>query len=195
MKSTQIYTDGSCPTNPGKGGWAAIVVEDGEEVRALGGNAREATNNSMELTAVLEAIRYVNEDTPTVSIYSDSQYVVKAVNEGWLKNWLRKDPTLSKRANGELFFQLQHELNMKPNVKLVWVRGHNGNKWNERADEVAGLYAETPLTHPKVQPIIPVVKESKRSLSIELELLLAKHKEEIVSLINKYQGEKGSEKY
>lgn len=140
----KVYTDGACEPNPGPGGWAFVVYRDGVEEQHFVGGDPTATNNTMEMTAVLEALRWlhVNEDA---EICSDSQYVVKGCNE-WRHNWKRNGWRRKPRrgsvgsgelANLELWKALDAALNSKPRVKIVWCRGHVGEIGNERADELA----------------------------------------------------------
>ena len=130
-----IYTDGACDPNPGRGGWGAIIVQDGRE-RILKGREAASTNNRMELTAALQALKAVPSGKP-VTLYTDSQYLKKGVEE-WLPNWIargwrRKGGAL---ANVELWQQLANEITNHP-ITWKWVRGHNGNIYNERVDRIA----------------------------------------------------------
>lgn len=118
-----IYTDGSCSGNPGPGGWAAIVVNDGRQVKLKGGVER-TTSNRMELTAAINGLAHVHENSD-VSIYSDSQYLVNTMTRNW-----------KRRANLDLWQRLD-ELIATRKVKWTWVRGHAGHPGNERANTLA----------------------------------------------------------
>ena len=131
----EIYTDGSCDPNPGPGGWAAIIM-DGKVKKILKGYSAESTNNRMELTAALEALKQVDVSKP-VRIYTDSQYLQKGVEE-WLsnwkaRNWKRKGGAL---ANIDLWKEISEEIAHR---KIVWrwIKGHAGNPYNEQADRIA----------------------------------------------------------
>lgn len=137
MKKIQIYTDGACSGNPGPGGWGAVLVYNGVE-KELSGSDKETTNNRMELTAVIEALKALKEPCE-VELTTDSKYVCDAINQGWVFNWQKsnwrkadKKPAL----NVDLWEQLL-KLIAKHKVEFVWVKGHNGHKYNERCDELA----------------------------------------------------------
>ena len=137
LKHVIIYTDGSCSGNPGPGGWAAML-RYGPHERILSGAAPETTNNRMELTAALEALRALKEPC-RVSLYTDSAYLVRAFNEGWLDNWQRKGwRTASKKSveNKDLWEGLLEQA-MKHKVAWIKVKGHADNPLNNRVDELA----------------------------------------------------------
>ncbi len=130
-----VYTDGSCDPNPGPGGWAAIILEDGHET-ILKGAERDSTNNRMELTAALEALKKIDALKP-VMVYTDSQYLKNGV-ESWLKdwqarNWKRKGGPL---MNVDLWKEMAVQIG-KRKITWKWIRGHVGNPYNERADRIA----------------------------------------------------------
>jgi ribonuclease HI len=131
-----IYTDGSCSGNPGPGGWAAIVM--GETTEQLTGNEPHTTNNRMELTAALEALRSL--DAPSrVELHTDSAYVSRAFNEGWIDNWQSNGwKTSSKKPveNQELWKALV-EQDERHDVSWIWVKGHADNELNNLADALA----------------------------------------------------------
>lgn len=134
-----IFTDGGARGNPGRGGWGFVHVQDDELKHEKWGGADHTTNNRMELTAIIEALKYIgNQD---ITIYSDSQLCVKTYNEwmqGWKnRGWKKKDGTI---ANLDLVQELDHLKSKCPLVRLVWVRGHNGEKWNEYVDELTQRY-------------------------------------------------------
>jgi len=134
-----IYTDGSCHPNPGPGGWAAIIL-DGDRHEVLKGGEPHSTNNRMELTAALEAIRHIPRSRPAV-IVTDSQYLKKGIEE-WMANWQargwkRKGGVL---ANIDLWQQLARALESR-DIRWRWVRGHRGDPHNEQADRLARAMA------------------------------------------------------
>lgn len=132
-KLVEVYTDGSCLGNPGVGGWACVMVYNGIE-KVYSGNDPYATNNKMELTAVIQALSHMIEPCNIV-ITTDSRYVTDAINRKWLMNWVR-NKTLNSRPNAELWKQLIRL--MEPHkIEFVWVKGHAGHRYNEICDRVA----------------------------------------------------------
>ncbi len=137
MKNVEIYTDGACSGNPGKGGWSAILVYKGKE-KELSGFEAQTTNNRMELTAVIEALKALKEPC-SFKLTTDSKYVCDAINQNWVysweaNNWRKADkkPALNVDLWEELLALLEeHE------VEFIWVKGHDGHKYNERCDELA----------------------------------------------------------
>ncbi len=137
MKNVEIYTDGACSGNPGKGGWAAVLVYKGTE-KEISGGEKETTNNRMELTAVIEALKCLKEPC-NVTLTTDSKYVCDAINKRWVFSWKKngwKKADKKPALNVDLWEQLLDILD-KHNVEFVWVKGHNGHKYNERCDELA----------------------------------------------------------
>ena len=136
MKTVVLYTDGACSGNPGPGGWAAIL-RYGESTKELSGGERETTNNRMELSAVLAGLRALKEPC-AVELYSDSQYVVHAITNGWLRDWKRRG---WKRRDGELknpeLWQELDALLSDHKVSAHWVKGHAENEYNNRCDALA----------------------------------------------------------
>ena len=137
MKSINIYTDGACSGNPGPGGWGAVLVYNGIE-KQLSGGEKNTTNNRMELTAVIEALKALKEPC-NVTLTTDSKYVCDAINKEWVFGWQRnnwrkadKKPAL----NVDLWEQLLELLKIH-NVEFGWVKGHNGHKYNEICDRLA----------------------------------------------------------
>ena len=136
-KKIEIYTDGACSGNPGPGGWGAVLRYKGIE-KELSGGERETTNNRMELTAVIEALRALKEPC-IITLYTDSKYVSDAFNQGWIYGWMKKD---WKKADGkpvmnqELWQQL-YSLWKQHEITLVWVKGHADNYYNNRCDALA----------------------------------------------------------
>ena len=137
----KAFTDGACSGNPGPGGWGAIILIPSQRKKYhISGYERETTNNRMELKAVIEAIRLAAEqNADSIHIFSDSAYVVNAVNQGWILRWEDNNwRTASGEAvkNKDLWVQLSFLL-YKQAVKFTKVKGHNGNKYNEEADRLA----------------------------------------------------------
>lgn len=136
MKKVCIYTDGACSGNPGPGGWAAILSCMGRE-KELSGGERETTNNRMELRAVIEALSALKEPCE-VELWTDSQYIARAINEGWLAGWKRRG---WRRKEGELknpeLWQRLDALLGEHMVTVNWLRGHDGQEQNERCDALA----------------------------------------------------------
>ncbi|MBK6616107.1 ribonuclease HI [Ottowia sp.] len=136
MSEVAIYTDGSCiPTNPGPGGWAAILVF-GEQTKELTGcTPGPTTNQRMELTAVIEALRALNRPC-RISVFTDSQYVQKGMTE-WLPGWKSQGRLKSGAlTNSDLWIQLD-ELATGHQAEWVWVKGHAGNAMNTKVDLLA----------------------------------------------------------
>jgi len=131
-----IYTDGACSGNPGKGGWGAVLIHEGNE-KYLSGYDKMTTNNKMELTATIESLKSIKTKSK-IELYTDSQYVKNGINS-WIINWRKNGwKTASKKpvANKELWIALD-ECAAKHKVIWFWVKGHAGNKYNEIADELA----------------------------------------------------------
>ncbi len=137
-----VHTDGACKGNPGPGGWGA-VLEYGGATKELFGGEPDTTNNRMELTAVIEALRALNRSC-RVRIVTDSQYVQKGV-ESWMADWKRRNWKTSAGkpvANRDLWEALDREL-VSHHVVWEWVRGHQGHPGNERADQLANRGVES----------------------------------------------------
>lgn len=137
MKEINIYTDGACSGNPGKGGWGAVLVYKGNEKEMSGGSA-DTTNNRMELTAVIEALKQLKE-VCNVTLTTDSKYVCDAVTKGWVYSWKKngwKKADKKPALNVDLWEELLPLLE-KHNVTFNWVKGHNGHPYNERCDRLA----------------------------------------------------------
>ncbi len=137
MKSVTIYTDGACSGNPGAGGYGTVLLY-GTARKELSEGYQKTTNNRMELLAVIKGLEALKEPCQ-VTLYSDSKYVVDAIEKGWVKKW---------QANGWKRNQKEMALNVdlwervlplleKHSVKLIWVKGHANNKENERCDFLA----------------------------------------------------------
>ena len=146
----RIYTDGAAKGNPGPAGWGAVfIVQDKnkEKIFEMGGRSDHATNNQMELTGPIEALKYIKSHklnaTEGVKIVSDSKYVILGITE-WIFNWQKnnwrnaaKKPVVNKEL-WEMLYELTQELN----PAWEYVKGHNGDKFNDRADEIATSFAD-----------------------------------------------------
>ena len=138
----EIFTDGACSGNPGIGGWGAILRYK-ETEKELSGGELETTNNRMELMAVIMALSALNKSC-NISLYTDSQYVMKGITE-WLANWKKNGWKTSNKKqavkNVDLWQQLD-ELVQKHEIRWIWVKGHNGHAENERCDALARTEVE-----------------------------------------------------
>ncbi len=137
MIKVTIYTDGACSGNPGPGGWGAVLMCNGN-IKEISGYNKNTTNNIMEITAVVEALKLLKYECE-VEIYSDSAYVVNAFNQKWIENWKKnnwKNSNKEEVKNKELWEELD-KLVSKHKVKFMKVKGHADNKWNNRCDELA----------------------------------------------------------
>lgn len=142
MKKVQLYTDGACRGNPGKGGWGAILVY-GVYEKELSGGERETTNNRMELTAAIKGLSALKEPCE-VTLYSDSKYIVDAYLNGWVDSWQAAGWRRGREVlkNLDLWEQLYALTNIHK-VSFVWVKGHNGHDYNERCDRLATAFADS----------------------------------------------------
>lgn len=137
-----IYTDGGCTGNPGPGGWGAVILADGEEIKLSGGD-RETTNNKMELTAVIEALKWTSRECPEIrnlSIYTDSQYVKNGITS-WIFNWERNGwKTAAKKPvkNRDLWIALK-TLADTYSLDWHWVKGHSGDVYNDMCDDLVAV--------------------------------------------------------
>ena len=136
MDKVTIYTDGACSGNPGPGGWAAILI-CGDHEKEISGGERATTNNRMELLGVISALELLKRPCE-VTIYTDSQYIERAVNEGWLRGWKARG---WKRKDGELknieLWQKLDGLLARHSTEFHWVKGHAENEYNNRCDRLA----------------------------------------------------------
>ena len=131
MKRIEIFTDGSSLGNPGPGGWCAVLRYKNHEKIIQGGD-KNTTNNKMELTAVLEALKILKEPCE-IDLYSDSTYVLKGINE-WLENWVKKD---FKNVKNKELWQKLYEVKKRHLIHIHWIKGHSGHKENEICDKIA----------------------------------------------------------
>lgn len=129
----QLYTDGSSRGNPGPGGYG-VVLKCGTHYKELSEGFEETTNNRMELLAVIVGLEAIKRENAEVIVYSDSTYVVKAINEGWVFGWEKKN--FDKKANPDLWIRFL-EIYRKHRVRFVWIKGHAGHPENERCDALA----------------------------------------------------------
>jgi ribonuclease HI len=136
----RIYTDGAAQGNPGRGGYG-VVLKYYDYVKELSQGFRLTTNNRMELMAVIVGLESIKKDGIPVSVYSDSEYVVNAIEKGWLWGWEKKN--FAKKANVDLW-QRYIPLHKKYKPKFNWVRGHAGHPENERCDWLAVQAANSP---------------------------------------------------
>ncbi|MDP9048969.1 MAG: ribonuclease HI [Bacteroidota bacterium] len=129
----EIFTDGASSGNPGPGGYGAIL-RSGNHYKELSEGFRKTTNNRMELLAVIKALEALKSPNQTVVIYSDSKYVIDAIDKRWVYGWLQKG--FKDKKNKDLWLRYL-DVAKKHNIKFIWVRGHAGHKENERCDELA----------------------------------------------------------
>ena len=133
-----LYTDGAAKGNPGPGGYGA-VLKFGKHRKELSEGFRLTTNNRMELLAVIKGLEAIKSNEHKISVYSDSKYVVDAINKGWLSSWVKKN--FKGKKNVDLWQRLLPLLK-KHQVSFIWVKGHAGNVENERCDVLAVEAAE-----------------------------------------------------
>ena len=137
MENVTIYTDGACSGNPGPGGWGAILMA-GKNKKEISGGKKDTTNNVMELTAVIEALKLLKRPCK-VELYSDSAYVVNAFLQNWISGWIKngwKNSNKEEVKNKELWQELIN-LTKVHNVTFHKVKGHSDNEYNNRCDELA----------------------------------------------------------
>lgn len=134
-----MYTDGASRGNPGRGGYGTILMS-GNHVKELSQGYRKTTNNRMELMAVIAGLEALKKKDLEITIYSDSQYIVKALNEGWLNKWMATNFSGGKK-NKDLWVRF-YNLYKQHKTKFIWVKGHAENKYNNRCDELATTAAD-----------------------------------------------------
>ena len=135
----KIYTDGACSGNPGKGGWAAIILDDKTIQFTISGSAENTTNNRMELTAPIMALKKIKKKSE-ITIYTDSQYVKNGITE-WIKKWKINNWRNSNKKpvkNKDLWIKLDNSC-QKHKINWKWVKAHAGNKFNDLVDKIAVL--------------------------------------------------------
>ena len=136
MNEVTIYTDGACSGNPGKGGWGAILI-NAKETKYMSGSKQLTTNNQMELTATIEALKAILKPS-NIALYTDSQYVKNGITS-WIFNWKKNGwKTANKKpvANKDLWIELEKYVDFH-SVSWFWVKGHSGDHYNEIADKLA----------------------------------------------------------
>lgn len=151
MKKVTIYTDGACSGNPGPGGWGAILLY-GERQKELSGGSPQTTNNIMELTGVIEALKALKEPCQ-IEIYSDSKYVIQGITE-WIHDWKTRgwrNAAKKPVKNKELWMQLE-DIISKHEITWHWVKGHADNPLNNRCDELAVEVTERFKNIPVTKP-------------------------------------------
>ena len=136
--SIYLYTDGAAKGNPGNGGYG-VVLQSGHHYKEMAGGFRLTTNNRMELLAVIIGLEEIKKEKAIIQVYSDSKYVVEAIEKGWLFNWVKKDFKDKKKKDLWLRFLKIYD---KHQVKFHWIKGHAGHPENERCDQLAVAAAE-----------------------------------------------------
>ena len=142
---TGVFTDGSARPNPGPGGWGAVHVVDGEIIHQVYGHEPDTTNNRMELTGLIPALKFLKPDSD-IQVFTDSDLCVKTITQwaqGWEKRgWKRKDGPIK---NLELVKELYYLSKERPKVRLTWIRAHDGSLWNEYADALSTAWLRKEL--------------------------------------------------
>ena len=137
MEEITIYTDGACSGNPGPGGWGAILMYKNNK-KEISGGKKDTTNNVMELTAVIEALKLVKFPCK-IKVYSDSAYVVNGFLQGWIYNWIKKNWRTADGSpvkNKELW-EILYNFTKTHEIEFIKVKGHSDNEFNNRCDELA----------------------------------------------------------
>ena len=144
IQEIDIYTDGSCLKNPGKGGWGIVIVKDNKIIAEYSKGYQNTTNSRMEMYAILMALKYASKNkAKIVNIKSDSNFIVQAINKNWLQNWVRKGWKKSGNepvANADIWkpiYKLYTELSGELEVNFIKVKAHSGVEFNEEVDELA----------------------------------------------------------
>ena len=138
----KIYTDGSCLNNPGSGGWAAIINNNGQILK-ISGSEKNTTNNKMELMAPIKALKKIDKNDK-IEIYTDSKYLKLGITE-WIHKWIKNKWQTSKKErvkNKDLWLEL-YELTNSVDIDWIWVKAHSGNPLNEEVDSMAKKAAES----------------------------------------------------
>lgn len=142
MKKVEIYSDGACSGNPGPGGYGAIL-KYGDTIKEISKGFPDTTNNRMELLGAIDALKLLKSPCE-VDLYSDSKYVVDAINKGWAANWREKDWMRTKKEKAKNIDLWEQMLSLTEihKINFIWVKGHSTNKFNNRCDELAVLARE-----------------------------------------------------
>lgn len=137
MKQVEIYTDGACSGNPGAGGWGAVLIY-GEHKIELSGFEKATTNNKMELTAALEALKKLKEPC-SVNLYSDSAYLINAFTQGWIEKWMKTGWKRNKNEEVKNIKLWKELVSLSDYHRITWikVKGHADNEMNNRCDKLA----------------------------------------------------------
>ena len=167
----KIHTDGSCLGNPGAGGWAAIIVDEKNQREEISGGEEHTTNNRMELTAAIRALKKIPAGS-SVELFTDSSYLKNAFTNGWLAKWKRNGWNNGRVLNQDLWLELD-ELIKSRAVNFNWVKGHAGNFFNERCDTLARTMAgkfqrgELKNSPPSIE-VKPLKKTSSKPVQLSL---------------------------
>ena len=135
--TSDVYTDGACSGNPGIGGWGVVILIDNNQPIHLNGGSLNTTNNQMELTAAIEALKFLSE-TSSINLFTDSKYLKDGI-ELWIKNWKKNDWKTSKKKpvkNKDLWMSLDTQI-QRHKINWKWIKGHMGHRHNEYADYLA----------------------------------------------------------
>ena len=181
----QIHTDGSCLGNPGPGGWGAIIIYPDGDVKELSGSNQDTTNNRMELKAVIEALNFL-ESGSMIELFSDSLYVINTITKGW-----------KKKANIELWNELDNVIQKHTNISWNWVKGHSGDFYNEKVNDIAQGKAEmvknNNLSHVNDEGSVQMVDVGQKSDSERIAVAkgFVKVSQEIISQVVAANNPKG----
>ena len=135
--TSDVYTDGACSGNPGIGGWGVVILIDNNQPIHLNGGSLNTTNNQMELTAAIEALKFLSEAT-SINLFTDSKYLKDGI-ELWIKNWKKNNWMTSKKKpvkNKDLWMSLDTQI-QRHKINWKWIKGHMGHRHNEYADYLA----------------------------------------------------------
>lgn len=144
LSGITVFTDGSALGNPGPGGYGVVIIEDGSTME-LSQGFRHTTNNRMEMMGVITALEKLAITDQPIKIFSDSQYTLNGITKGWAKSWRKKGWKKSDgkpAKNSDLWEQILNLVDQFPRLTFQWVRGHAGNHWNEKADDLANGAAQ-----------------------------------------------------
>jgi ribonuclease HI len=147
-QTIEIYTDGACRSNPGPGGWGAVILYPNRTPLEISGGEKSTTNNQMELNAVINALESIEKTNDTIVLYTDSKYVKEGITN-WLDKWKQNNwkTSLNTPVKNQSLWQKLNSCTQTRNIEWKWVKGHAGNQWNELADELARLAVPKIDTH------------------------------------------------